>query len=396
MPVEPTPEVGRRIAVARRARRLSQADLAARAHVSLSMLRKVEQGTRLPGDDTLDAIAAALGLDPGRLLADQTRRDGRVRAALPALSAAIAGYDIPDSPATGPTRDPDELERAAADAERWRLEAQYVRLAQAAPALVADAVAGLHAARGAERERAARVLVSAARSGDAVAYKSGAHDLSARLIDVMRWAAAWTNDPLADATTAYVRTETFFSARAYAAGLRALEHALDQTPTVVDPRTAAARGALHMRAAVIAGRAGDADTAATHLGEARKLADGLREGVYGGTAFGPESVRVHRVSVAVSLGGDHAAGALRLADTWRPSESLPAERRSGYYIELARAQMWCARLDQAFTSLQAARHAAPQHTRGHPWARETAATLRRLRRADAEALTSFAEWIGAV
>lgn len=393
MRTDPMREVGRRIAVARRARQLSQAELAAAAYLSLSMLRKVEQGSRAPSDDTLDAIAAALGMDPSQLLAGQTRTDGRVRAALPALSAAIAAYDIPVSP---PGRSLEELAQAAAQAEVWRLGSQYVRLAQAAPGLVADATAAVHEASGEARVRTARVLVSVARSADAVAYKFGARDLSARLIDVMRWAAPQAEDPLVSAATAYVRAETFFSARAHDAGLRVLEAAIDKAPSAATDEATAARGALCMRAAVIAARAGDSDTATAHLSEAELLSKSLREDVYGGTAFGPDSVRIHRVSVAVSLGGDHASDALALAREWKPSTDLPAERLSGFYIELARAQLWCGQMEPAFESLKVARHFAPQHTREHPWARETTATLRRLRRADAESLTSFAEWIGAV
>ncbi|WP_373295972.1 helix-turn-helix domain-containing protein [Streptomyces roseolilacinus] len=76
-------EVGRRIAAARRARRTSRSEPAAIAYVSLSMVRRIEQGTRLPSDDALDTVATALGLDPGRLLTDRSRTDGRVRAPRP-------------------------------------------------------------------------------------------------------------------------------------------------------------------------------------------------------------------------------------------------------------------------------------------------------------------------
>ncbi len=98
------------------------------------------------------------------------------------------------------------------------------------------------------------------------------------------------------------------------------------------------------------------------------------------------------MSVAVSLGGDHVHQALAAARNWTPPDCLPQERRSGYYIELARALLWAGRPDASFASLQAARRIAPQHTREHRWVREDAATLRRLKRSDAESLTSFAEW----
>ncbi|MFJ9798480.1 multiprotein-bridging factor 1 family protein [Streptomyces sp. NPDC101145] len=394
MPSDTRREVGRRIAAARRARRMTQPELAAAAHLSLSMLRKVEQGSRVPGDGTLGALATALGVDASRLIEDPIRTGGRVRAVLPALSAAIAAYDMSVDTLSRPLI---ALEQEAAQAEAYRLGARYARLATVVTPLVTEAIAAVHGAPGGpDRRRAARLLVSAARSADAVAYKFGARDLSARLIEVMRWAAPKAEDPLLLATVGYVRTETFFTARAYRAGLRALEDTIDQSPDAVCLRSTASLGALHMRAAVIAGRAGDADAADTHLRDAERLAGSVREGVYGGTAFGPASVRVHRVSVAVSLGGDHSGSALHVSEAWRAPEELPAERRSGYHIELARAQLWAGRADHAFESLQEARRIAPQHTREHPWARETALTLRRLRRADAEALTSFAKWIGAI
>ena len=104
-------------------------------------------------------------------------------------------------------------------------------------------------------------------------------------------------------------------------------------------------------------------------------------------------MRIHEVSVAVSLGQDHLHRALDVAREWKPpAEEVPAERRSGFYIELARAQLWAGKRDDAFESLKVARRIAPQHTRQHPWVRQDTATLRRLVRADRESLTAFAEW----
>lgn len=276
---------------------------------------------------------------------------------------------------------------------RWRLDAQYGRIATHAPDLLDDVLATFHAAR--DKRAAARLIVATARSADAVAYKYGARDLSARLVELMRWAVPYAEDPKLTAAVAYVRTEVFFAARTYAAASRVLEAAMDAAPAVRDESTAAARGALHMRAAVVAGRGSDADAAHSHLAHARRLSAWTREGIYSGTAFGPQSVRVHELSVAISLGQDHTAEALAVVQRWTPGETLPAERRSGFWIELARAQAWGGRFDGAFTSLKTARSIAPQHTREHPWAREAVGTLVRLRRTDDASLRSFASWIGA-
>ncbi|MEU6121444.1 helix-turn-helix transcriptional regulator [Streptomyces sp. NPDC047123] len=383
--------LGKRIAALRKARRMHQSQLARESYLSLPMIKAIEQGKRQPSDTALESIAAALGVDPTRLLATFTGTETRVHAALPRISAALASYDVPIARAQ---RTAAELHAAVSEAVNWRLAAQYGRIAQYAADLLDDALAHFHAAD--DKRETAGLLVAAARSADAVAYKYGARDLSARLIELMRWAAPYTEDPLVAASVAYVRTETFFTARAHTAGAQALEAAVDAAPAVTDERTAAARGALHMRAAVIAGRDGDADTAETHLAEAARLSAGTREATYLGTAFGPESVRIHELSVAVGLGQGYVDRAFTVARRWAPSADIPAERRSGFWIELARAQVWGGRFDDAFESLKVARSIAPQHTREHPWARETTATLERVKRADEESLHQFAVWVGAV
>jgi transcriptional regulator with XRE-family HTH domain len=395
MPADSAKEVGERIAARRRARRLTQTQLAALVDgVSYATIRAVERGARNASDEVLEALARALHVDATQLRTGYKGTERRVHAALPELSAVIAGHEIPQGP---PHRHPQELAAAVGTAVEWRLGAQYGRIAAVIPGVLADAIRYVHSAPASEHPAAARLLASAARTADAVAYKYGAHDLSARLIDLMRWAADRSEDPLVTAAAAYVRTETFFSARAHAVGLAALEQAVDAAPAPTSRLAAAARGALHMRAAVIAGRAENAAAADTHLKQARTLAHQVgREGAYLGTSFGPDSVRIHEVSVAVSLGPQHIDRALAVAEAWKPPSSLPAERRSGFYIELARAQDWAGLQSDAFESLKVARAAAPQHTREHPWAREVAAGLRRHYRADAQSLTNFAEWIGAV
>ncbi|MEV5566554.1 helix-turn-helix transcriptional regulator [Streptomyces sp. NPDC052196] len=385
--------VGQRIATIRRARRMTQAGLARAAYVSLATIKGIERGARSPSDDTLDSIAAALAIDPSHLIVCSTRTDSRVHAAVPAISAAIAAYDIPTDDTVRPL---DELGEDVGRLVQWRLAAQYARVAEQAPHLLTEALTAFHHSTGADRLRAARLLATTTRSADAVAFKFGAHDLSARLVELMRWAADRTEDPITQATAAYVRTEVFFAARAHTAGLRALEQALDACPSPIGHATTATRGALHKRAAVIAGRYGNTDQVALHLTQARRLGDSVPQGAYDGTQFGPDSVRAHEVSVAVSLGQDHLQRALDVADEWTPPDSLPQDRQSGFWIELTWAQVWAGRPDDAFESLKAARFIAPQHTREHPWARESAATIRRLKRADAESLTSFATWIGII
>lgn len=385
--------IGQRIAARRRARRMTQVGLAREAHVSLSMIKACERGVRTPSPSILEAIAAALAVDASRLDPAYAGAGHRVHAALPAISAAIAGYEFAPNQ---PLRTLHQLRTDVGTAVQWRLAAQYGLIAAQAPQLLGEALAHLHTATGVRRADAARLVIAAARTADAVAYKFGAHDLSARLIDVMRWAVVQVDDPDMSATVAYIRAETFLAARAHRVGQIALEQALDTAPKPNCELSTATRGALHMRTAVMAARAADADAAYGHLREARTLADGLPEGIYLGTAFGPSSVRIHEVALSVSLGLDHIGRALDVAREWRPGDEIPAERRSGFWIEVARAQLWSGNPDRAFESLKVARKHAPQHVREHPWVREDVEKIRRLKRADAESLTSYAEWAGAV
>lgn len=381
--------VGKYVAYQRRLAKLTQQQLADGAGLALGTLRKIERDERGASDTVLEALAEAMGVDLSKLLPQRSHADARVHNAMPALSAVLATYDMPED---GPVRSFPELRDAVAKAESWRLGAQYILIARKLPGLLAELSRVLHTAQDAERREVASLLVSAYRTADAVAFKCGARDLSARLIGLMKWAAGAADDQLLDATVAYVGTEIYFAARTYRTGLRVLETAIDASPPPTSAGVTAGRGALHMRAAVIAGRAGDADAAELHLREARTLGDRVCEGVYAGTAFGPHSVRTHQVSVAVSLGGNYLQDALDVAREWAPPQDMPAERRSGFYIELARVQLWTGRPDDAFESLKVARHIAPQHTREHPWVREVASTLRRLKRSDSESLTHFAEW----
>lgn len=88
--------------------------------------------------------------------------------------------------------------------------------------------------------------------------------------------------------------------------------------------------------------------------------------------------------MCVSLGRDHIGRALDIARDWNPGKEIPAERRSGFWIEVARAQLWSGNPDAAFGSLKEARRHAPQHVREHPWAREDIEKILRLKRAGSE------------
>jgi transcriptional regulator with XRE-family HTH domain len=85
--------IGRRIARQRRARGITQTALAQEAQVSLSLLRKIEQGSRLASQPVLAALTKALHVDLTTLTGQPYDREGprpdRLHAAMPNLRRAL-------------------------------------------------------------------------------------------------------------------------------------------------------------------------------------------------------------------------------------------------------------------------------------------------------------------
>ncbi|RAS59003.1 helix-turn-helix protein [Lentzea atacamensis] len=330
------------------------------------------------------------GRDPRRAVQTGHSLD-RVHGVVPLVRRALDAFDLPDD---GPTRPLVEISADVARANEHRLEARYGALADALPDLLAElARAGQVAKEGLQQQQVALLRALALRAADGIAFKFGYLDLSGRLIDLMRQSAAQANDPLLVAAAEYVRTETFFASGDLSTAGRALLRAASalSLSNLDDQHVAAAYGSLHMRAAVVAGRIGDPHAARDHLHEASEAAKRVPEGVYRGTAFGPQSIRIHELAVATEL--RDPVGVERAA-TWHPSAELPAERRSHYYIELGSAQLDLGHHEEACVCIEMAREAAPQHTREHPQVKGTLAALLQ-RRPGNSRVVELAAWAGA-
>jgi hypothetical protein len=379
-------DLGQRIADARKLHRMTQEQLARRCAISVSLLRKIEQGSRPATPSAWQAISRTLRLGeagPGH----SSSAGGRVAAAIPQIRSVADCYDLPED---GPVASLPALRAAVDQVTAWRLQARYTSLAAAFPQLLADLTRTAHGCTVQDQETAFGLLAIGYRAADALCDKFGYPDLSARTIELMRWAAARSADPVLEAVAAYVRAETFFTSQRPAMGLGILEAAAAPLLKNGSRESLAVYGSLHMRAAVLAACAGMSQTTASHLAEARDIARRVPDATYRGTAFGPSSVRIHEIAAAAETGDSTAM--LRAADGWQPPPAVPAERRSHFYIELARAHLWAGHHADALAALQAARQIAPQHTRHSPRVHQTARTLIRQQRHPGAALTRFAGW----
>jgi transcriptional regulator with XRE-family HTH domain len=361
----------------------SQEALAEKLGVDRTTIARWEHGQGKPQPWTRPKLAAALGISVDQLgtLLDNPLPSWAVASppspvATPDLAATIASQlptlrqvlDACDMPDDGPTRSIGQLRDVVTAVVGHRLESNYGLLARELPALLSELMRARLSCSDSVRGEIAGLLVQAYRAADAVADKYGHYDLSARIIELMRQTAQETDDELVSAAVSYVRTEVFFANGKLDTGRRLLEHAASSMTPGRSASAAATYGALHMRAAVTAARARQPGLARDHLAEAEQAAQRAPEGVYLGTAFGPSSVRIHQVSLGVELGDVGAA--LTAARNWIPSPAIPAERRSHFYIDVARAHMQAGAHDNARAALFSAQSIAPEHTNSHPLVRE--------------------------
>lgn len=385
---------GARLRTLREAAGLSQSRLGQQVSYSGHLVGKIEKGERRPTmdfarrcDDTLKAGGSlmALAVVAANELPPRDGTDG-VLTCLPAVRQRL---DTRDAPEDGPIRPLAELRTDVSAMIRWRLDSDYARIGVRLPMLLDE----LHRLKHDHPSQDAdRMLMQAYRAADAIADKYGLHDLSARIIDLMRESARDADDRPTVAAAEYVRAEVFFASGEWAVGRRLLERAAADVRPARGVHTLAASGALHMRAAVLAARDDDLSAAEDHIGIAAFAATQVDEGVYRGTAFGPASVRIHRISLALDAGDVESA--LRIGEGWQPPLAVPAERRAHFHTDVARAQTLAGRPEPALVSLQLARTIGSQHLAHQP---EVKATIARLL-ADAVRpsgqLLNLARWVG--
>ncbi|MFD7918044.1 helix-turn-helix domain-containing protein [Streptomyces sp. NPDC059740] len=388
-----TPEhTGARVKRLRTLRHLTQQGLADRAHVSVSLVSKVEQGTAPATPAFVGAVARALSVPvtdiTGQPYLDELRTD-QFDALIQPIRESLDVYDLGPEPGVSPRGQA----AIAAAADQLCATVRDTNIKQAAavlPGLVYEATTAAHLD---PSDAMWRTLASLYRSAYDVATKLGYVDLASVALDRLAWAAERASDAVLGTLRQYLRGLAYLRAAQYetgqrlvTVGLRTVEQAEAGRPRDV------VTGQLHLGAAILAARDGDSDGMAGHLGEADRIA--ARTGPAERTlwvSFGPANVTLHRVAALVEMGRyPEAVEASRAAAL----DTLPASRIGHHHAEVARAQLWSGKPEDAYRTLRLARSVAPQQIRYSPVVRQTMEDLTSHYRSVPDSFSAYAQWLG--
>nr|WSZ99596.1 helix-turn-helix domain-containing protein [Streptomyces sp. NBC_00857] len=393
--------LGARIAEERVRAHLTQRGLAARAHVSFSLLSKVESGARPASPALIAACARALGIESSTLIGQPFAEELRVErfeAPLAAIRASLENWDIALDEGVAP-RDLAEIGKDVNSLGTLRRSAAYLGVASNAPALIDELVEASHRYEGADKERAHRFLAYTYRCVHDVAHKVGHLDMGNTILARMSYSAVRSDDPNMPLLTAYLRAQSCFNSGRHEVGIRLMGrslHDVEEAASAGDVSALCVQGNLRLRTTMLAARSQDSGQARAEWKEADETAKRLgRDTQNYVLSFGPTNTAIHKVAMHVELG--EYGEAVREARSVRFSEAFQEtypDRVGHHFIDLGRAQLWTGDRAAAEASLHKARKAAPQQARFHPHARETVLSLRRAERQSSETLSNLAQWMG--
>lgn len=367
--------LGENLARIRKARNLSQEELAAAAGVAVDTVARIERGERqTTRTATLNKLATALGVEPSKLLGilpphgDTANVDtGDLRRAITASTEVPGLTDFTDLRETVPLV---ELRGTLHHAWQAYIAGRHPELLHTLPVLLADAHRLVHEAKGAVLNSAYAVLSGAHRLGAGTAGRFGLDDLAFIAAERAIRAARMSDDPDIGiaVSTRYLVWVLVRQGRTAEAETVAVRMAERVEPRMADRNTRALGvfGNLLFNAAsaaIRADRGGRADEL-LRVAQAAAVRSGRDEVTEAGI-FGPHIAAIQRVDQAVRLGDAEAA--LRLAESVPPTNGpMPAFWEAGHRIHLAAAAADLRQERRALTLLAEARDLAPDWVRYQP------------------------------
>ncbi|MGX2997891.1 helix-turn-helix domain-containing protein [Streptomyces sp. JNUCC 64] len=369
---------GENLAVLRKARGLTQRQLASKANVSLSLLSKIEIGDRT----LTPAVAATLGRSMGITMAEVMGKatvTNTEKRSLTALRAALRDYDLPDR-----ERLPDgQLAADMTMAHEYRKGMKVTQLLAVLPKLLRDATTNALEAH----DAAAWTDLSQVYS--TVYWLAARHrwmDMAELAVTRQRWAVEQRPTALAAAVAARDRAGTYLNFGDIERGLDIVDRALTEAQGALSgTERDTAVCILNLRGMTLAGRLRDKKEARReaerHIRSAVAASAGLgnRDEDVLGLTVGPQNTQLHRLATYVDLGRPNDALALT-DDLPEALDGLPPTRVAPTHINVARAQLDTGDRDGALKNLSIAWNVAPQMARIHPMGREVFRVLTSLHR----------------
>ncbi|HEX4700926.1 MAG TPA: helix-turn-helix transcriptional regulator [Pseudonocardiaceae bacterium] len=367
--------LGENVGRIRKARNLSQEELAAAAGVAVDTVARIERGERqTTRTSTLNKLAQALGVEPTTLLGilppphEPAGTDiADLRRALTASTDIPGLTDFTDLRETIPLP---ELRGSLSYAWQAYIAGRHSELLHTLPVLLADARRLVHQAKGARLNTAYAVLSGAYRMGAGTAGRFGLNDLAFIAADRAIQTARLSDDPEIGVavSTRYLVWVLVRQGRTGEAEQVAVRMAERVEPRMADRNTRALGvfGNLLFNAASAAIRSdrGDRADELLRVAQAAAVRSG-RDEVSEAGIFGPHIAAIQCVDRAVRLGD--STEALRLAETVPAANGpMPAFWEAGHRIHLASAAAELRQERRALAFLAQARDLAPDWVRYQP------------------------------
>lgn len=389
--------IGARIATKRKLHGLTQWHLADRAGVSVSLLRKVEQGNKPASPALVACVARALHVDrtdlTGQPYRTGSRKHDAVHELVPDIRRELVAYRLPLDLDEQPVPSLRRLRAAVAEVSRQRHQVDLFGLGARLPSALRELRAASFAYHGSDRESVMGLWAETYYATRQFLFKLGHNDLAAQVADRYEWAAAQSGDPLAAALSAVFHAGELDGAGDWRSARSVMASAVDGLPPAVAPEALSVTGFLHLMSAYMAAHAGDEADAWAHHAEADRIADqlGADRDDYR-LAFGPTNVAIWGTALGVEL--MDGAAAIERSHRVRLTRHTPPERAGHHFIDLARGYLLHGDRRGALASLLAARNIAPQQTRYSPMARDTVHALAAAERRSTDSLRGLASWMG--
>lgn len=395
MPVLP---LGENLARIRTAHGLTQDDLARSSGVSVDTISRVERGAHATARRaTLQALAVALGTDPGRLLGIAPAEQDTTGAEQ--LRRAVRALDLPDFAEPGDVVALPQLHDAASGAWSDYLAGRHTELLAGLPALMVDARRAAGALADDHAAEAAGLLATSYRLAAGLSGRLGLVDLAAHAAHRALETARWTTRPELDEAAAlrylaWVLVRQGDLAAAERIAVRAAERLDGGLLARPDDDRIGVFGSLMFNAASAAARQGAADRSEELLRVATAAA--VRSGT-DHTAetgvFGPRVAAMQAVDQAVRTGQpDRAVQLAALVPA--VTGTVPAFWESGHRLHLAAACADLQRWNDVTDHLTAARALAPQWSRVQPLGRAVVGQLLEHRGRRSDRITELATHYG--